>query len=453
MQGGCKLRILYFAAGTSFCNRNCETILSSCFLPSCCRSWLVTTFPSCLILMSKVKKMGISYVVEHETNKTFFTFFSEFDRAWKDSHILVNIILGFLFVMSLGGNTLVISFFVRFKAIRQVTNLFITNLAVSNLTFSILVPLVMTTQVTGDWVVGDALCHLATAIEFMSGIVCAWTMVLISVDRYQTIVKLPGRRSTLKGTLVRVVLVWIGAIFFTSPLAVFFRTVESAIKDKSKNVLRRVIVCSVDAPGPHYMLLIYACINIFLVFIIPLTIITRNYRAIMKKFSSSVQRMRNHMESAPRTRISSVRAAAHVHKEARVLRMLIAMVVLFVLMWGPVTVFILAYTADYENQIIQSYQLTTVFIITYANAALNPVVYGILNEQYQSQFRRLFNRIRCKVTLCDTSVRENGSTVGRNSIRQVIRTLSGREIQNKRYDNGDGFCENVMDNICEETQS
>ena len=162
--------------------------------------------------------MGISYIVDHETNKTFFTFFSEYDRAWKESYILVNIILGFLFVMSLGGNILVISFFVRFKAIRQVTNLFITNLAVSNLTFSILVPLVMTTQVTGDWVVGRELCSLATATEFFSGIVCAWTMVLISVDRYQAIVKTPGRRSTLNGTMVRVVLVWIGALLFTSPL-------------------------------------------------------------------------------------------------------------------------------------------------------------------------------------------------------------------------------------------
>ncbi len=348
-------------------------------------------------------------------------------------------------MVSLGGNILVISFFVRYKAIRQVTNLFITNLALSDLIFTLMVPLVMVTRVTGVWIFSDFLCHLLTAVEFVCGIVSVWTMVLISVDRYQAIVSLQRHRSTLKMTLLRLLVVWIGAIIFVLPLALFFRTTDSTIEDNRTGLQRNITVCTFDFPGPFYGPLIYSCINIVVVFIIPLSIITWNYRAVMRKFSLSLQRMRDHMVAAPRTNSNSIKTSANVQREARVMRMLITMVTVFVMMWGPVTMTIIALMADYHRNVMESYQITAVFIVTYANAAVNPVLYGILNAQYRKRFARLFCNSQCKeVTASNSSVHGDGGSIH----RQVIRTLS-RRVRNRSFEVANGCHENAIDNICE----
>ncbi|XP_033633488.1 free fatty acid receptor 4-like [Asterias rubens] len=354
--------------------------------------------------------------------------------------------MGLMAMVSISGNVLVISFFVRFKAIRQVTNLFITNLALSDLIFTLMVPLVMVTRVTGVWVFGEVLCRLLTAVEFVCGIVSVWTMVLISVDRYQAIVSLQRHRSTLNMTLLRLLLVWIGAAIFVLPLVLYFRTTDSTIEDNHTGLRRNVTVCTFDFPGPLYLPLIYSCINIVVVFIIPMSIITRNYRAIMRKFSMSLQRMREHMVAAPRTDRSSAKASTNVQREARVMRMLITMVTVFVLMWGPVTMTIIALMADYDRNGMESYQITAVFIVTYANAAVNPVVYGILNAQYRKRFARLFCKSQCQeVTASNSSVGGGGGSIH----QQVIRTLSGKVRNRTSFENGNACHENPMNNICE----
>ena len=346
--------------------------------------------------------MGLSYLEDVTNNNTYFTYFSEFERQRTQAYIWEAVIFCLVFIVAFIGNVLVITFIIRFPSMRQVTNYYITNLAVSDLIFSLTAPLVVATRITKEWMLTDGVCHMMVYTMYVCGITSIWTMVLISIDRYRSIVKFDRDKSKFGKIVIRMGLIWIGAMIFSSPIGIFFKELTLKLPDNSE-----VEVCTLD--WRHQPSTIVFCVlNLIFVFCIPLGCIARNYHSIMATFNSSRRRMREYSHSAPQgtltppprrfSRSTSMRSAATA-REIRVMSMLILMVSMFAIMWCPIIMIQFFLIMDWLH--LQSWHFILTLGITYINVALNPIVYGLLNEQYRKQFRDVFQKIRCRCCTCN----------------------------------------------------
>jgi len=96
---------------------------------------------------------------------------------------------GVITLLGAAGNSLVIYVILSNHNMRTVTNLLLLNLAVSDLCFVIIVPpFTAYHQATDSWPFGSAVCKLMYYLVNVTAYVTVYTLVLVSVIRYMTIV-------------------------------------------------------------------------------------------------------------------------------------------------------------------------------------------------------------------------------------------------------------------------
>jgi len=103
--------------------------------------------------------------------------------------IVAPILLGLITFIGVAGNTLVVYVIVTRERMRTVTNVLLLNLAVADLSFVAVVPPATAYQFATDhWPFGDYACRLMRFVVNVTAYVTIYTLVLISVVRYMTIV-------------------------------------------------------------------------------------------------------------------------------------------------------------------------------------------------------------------------------------------------------------------------
>ena len=95
-----------------------------------------------------------------------------------------------------------------------------------------------------------------------------------------------------------------------------------------------------------------------------------------------------------------------LRQDLKVIRMLLVVVGVFILCWGPFFLYILiwTYTAHSKNAISWSLNhmrlmLTTdqiIFTLPYFNSLCDPVIYTCLDQKYRQAFKHLFQRLMCR---------------------------------------------------------
>jgi len=96
---------------------------------------------------------------------------------------------GIIALLGASGNSLVIYVILSNHNMRTVTNLLLLNLAVSDLCFVLIVPPFTAYQMaTSSWPFGNAVCKLMHYLVNVTAYVTVYTLVLVSVIRYMTIV-------------------------------------------------------------------------------------------------------------------------------------------------------------------------------------------------------------------------------------------------------------------------
>ncbi|XP_072042806.1 free fatty acid receptor 4-like [Amphiura filiformis] len=222
------------------------------------------------------------------------------------------------------------------------------------------------------------------------------------MDRYKSIVKFERDKSRFGKVFIRMAVIWVSAIIFALPIGLFFKELTLTLPD-----LTEVQVCTLDWSN-NIATIVFCTLNLICVFCIPLTVIARNYHLIMDTFNSSRKRMREYSQSTPQgslqdtiprrmTRAISIRSTGSM-REIRVMTMLVLMVSLFAIMWFPII--LIQFFLIMEWLHLQSWHFIATLGITYLNVALNPIVYGLLNEQYRKQFRHVFQQMRCRCCTC-----------------------------------------------------
>ncbi|XP_058445280.1 cholecystokinin receptor type A-like [Malaya genurostris] len=135
-----------------------------------------------------------------------------------------------IFLLAVIGNSLVILTLVQNKRMRTITNLFLLNLAVSDLFLGVFcMPFTLVGTLLRDFIFGEVMCKLLPYLQASSVAVSAWTLVVISVERYYAICHpLRSRRwQTLSHAYRLIALIWCGSLFFMLPIAALSKLIPT----------------------------------------------------------------------------------------------------------------------------------------------------------------------------------------------------------------------------------
>ncbi|KAF5286163.1 hypothetical protein FQR65_LT12921 [Abscondita terminalis] len=371
------------------------------------------------------------YGIDNESGwgeRYFFTYFGEFGERTQSAVIAEVTMFTLLFAVSVFANVSIAICVFRFSDILTATNCFVLNLVAADLMFALSIPAVAYTRIVANWVFGDVACRFISYTQFVSGIVLLWTLCLISVDRYRSVV-VPPYRSKIKPKQASIyaVITWILASLVLMPLVFWFRQLK----------IERKIICTLIFPKSETInySFIFAIPLPLIACLLPMMIIVYNYQRIFRKIFST----RNAWASScvavgtidmantfgtrdqirrqskisittmltpwPRKFSSNTQFSGggrqgslsqheelRLNKHIRVLRLLLLNVVVVLCMWLPIilVLFLIFIDARRSNDDIQFFMRSKYFIvgliIALLNTVINPLLYGLLSDNFGSCF-------------------------------------------------------------------
>ena len=288
-----------------------------------------------------------------------------------------------LFVVSLTGNILIGLIVYKTKTMRKPINLFIVNMAMSDLLYPIfLFPEFLTGLYSDSWLIsgplGEALCKLAPFLTDVSLDVSIQSLVLIAVDRFGAVV-FPLRSPLISTKLCRFFIpaTWIVAMAIFSPYLFAFKLTEYS----------EGLVCLPQWNEAFGETSSYAnyFLAVHIVFIfIPLVLIAILYLTILFKLKS---------QKIPGEQSVNAREQ-RVKRERNVLKMSIAIVLVFAICFLPLTTYGLFFFPT-DSIIISScgfqYFLSISFYLARSNCAINPCICFIFSGNYRQGLKNLLS--------------------------------------------------------------
>ncbi|XP_030309595.1 free fatty acid receptor 4 [Calypte anna] len=302
-------------------------------------------------------------------NKTFFPFFSDFRghnvTALRigESSALVSI-----FLLALAGNIWGICLLMRQRHRLCAANCLVLNLFCADLLFVTAIPFITVVRWTESWVLGDVVCHMLFYVVSLSGTVVILSLSAVSLERVVSIARLRHtalrRRKALAAALL---LIWGFAALATLPLCCFFTVVRLPAAGGED-----VQICTLVWPsiaGEIAWDVTFAIVF----FLIPGLVIVISYSKILQITKASRRSLNAGLAYSQNHRIRVSQ------QDYKLFRALFLLMISFFIMWGPITIIILLILVQNGEQNLNI--LPSVFfwivLFTFANSAINPVLYNV----------------------------------------------------------------------------
>ena len=258
----------------------------------------------------------------------------------------------------------------------------IANMAMSDLLYPMfLSPVELAKSHVGSWLIGstlgEALCKMHSFLAGVSMLVSVQSLVLLTVDRFRAVV-LPLRLRLISRKLCLYLIIgtWILAVAFESPYLFAYKLVEDP--EGMQCVRQWEEAFEEESSYP-----IYVVVVIILFFCIPFVLLVILYSIILMNLKEQV----HPGEPSANTKQQRTR------RNRKVLKMAIAIVVVFFICWIPVyTNVVIVY---FVPEIRSSCSFNLYYIFTYfmsiANCAVNPIICLIFSSNYRKALKRLVN--------------------------------------------------------------
>ncbi|XP_046900437.1 probable G-protein coupled receptor 83 [Hypomesus transpacificus] len=295
----------------------------------------------------------------------------------------------FIIVISLFGNTLVCHVVFKNKRMHSATSLFIVNLAVADILITLLnTPFTLVRFVNSSWVFGKGMCHISRFVQYCSLHVSTLTLTAIALDRRQVILHpLRPRMSPAHGG-VCVALIWILAVCFSMPHAIYQKLLTFVYSKEKEQSL-----CVPDFPEPSDVY--WQCIDLLtfiLLYVLPLLIITAAYSTVARRLWR-----RNAIGDT-----TTSQYAAQRRKRRRTLAMLLVVVGVFAICWFPLN----CYVVLLSSQAIRSSNALYFCFhwLAMSSTCYNPFIYCCLNPAFRKELRLLLGMCRWRLRVREVGV-------------------------------------------------
>ncbi|XP_035569981.1 cholecystokinin receptor type A isoform X1 [Canis lupus dingo] len=352
-------------------------------------------------------------------------------RAAKEWQPAVQILLySLIFLLSVLGNTLVITVLIRNKRMRTVTNIFLLSLAVSDLMLCLFcMPFNLIPNLLKDFIFGSAVCKTTTYFMGTSVSVSTFNLVAISLERYGAICKpLQSRVWQTKSHALKVIATtWCLSFTIMTPYPIYSNLVPfTKTNNQTANMCRFLLPNDVMQQSWHTFLLLILFLIPGIVMMVAYGLISLElyqgikFDAIQKKSardrnpstSSSGRyedgdgcylqkaRPRRRLElrqlstpgSGRLNRIRSTSSTANLMAKKRVIRMLMVIVVLFFLCWMPIfsaNAWRAYDTASAERR-LSGTPISFILLLSYTSSCVNPIIYCFMNKRFRLGFLATF---------------------------------------------------------------
>ncbi|XP_004624578.1 cholecystokinin receptor type A [Octodon degus] len=364
-------------------------------------------------------------------NETFFCL--DRPRPSKEWQPAVQILLySLIFLLSVLGNTLVITVLIRNKRMRTVTNIFLLSLAASDLMLCLFcMPFNLIPSLLKDFIFGSALCKTTTYFMGTSVSVSTFNLVAISLERYGAICKpLQSRVWQTKSHALKVIAAtWCLSFAIMTPYPIYSNLVPfTKNNNQTGNMCRFLLPNDVMRQTWHTFLLLILFLIPGVVMMVAYGLIslelyqgikfdaTQKKSAKERKTSTSssgqiedndgcylqkskhsrkleLRQLSPSSNSGSRiNRIRSSSSAANLMAKKRVIRMLMVIVVLFFLCWMPIFSANAwrAYDTVSAERHLSGTPISFILLLSYTSSCVNPIIYCFMNKRFRLGFMATF---------------------------------------------------------------
>ncbi|EDO35271.1 predicted protein, partial [Nematostella vectensis] len=289
-----------------------------------------------------------------------------------------SVLLCLIDAVALIGNIIVWLAVIRNPNLRKLsTNLFILSLSFSDILMACTcMPLSLAVLFQGKWSLGSIACQIHGLFYFVLAFVSLETVALVAVNRYISVAKPRIYRSlfTYKNSLTMIISIWIICIFYVCIFAVLQGPVFYFHAGK--------LICHIRLHDMAYKNT-WNIITGLLFALLPMATLFLCYfklfRAVRRHNKMTVRSLRRHC-----TLNSSN------HEEIRITKVILAIMVGFCCCWVPS--FAIAYLRLIDAKLVETRTPHLIYIyLVYSSSVINPIIYGILNRTFRTEFIKILS--------------------------------------------------------------
>ncbi|XP_057329295.1 rhodopsin-like [Microplitis mediator] len=292
-------------------------------------------------------------------------------HIWHKTLGIVMIVIG---ILGWTGNGCVVYIFLITPSLRTPNNILVVNLAFSDfLMMVIMSPPMVVNCWFETWILGTLMCDIYAMFGSLCGCVSIWTMVLITYDRYNVIVKgMSGTPLTIPRAIIQVSVVWILALAWSLlPLFGWNRYVPEG----------NMTSCGTDYLTKDWVSRSYILVYSVFVYYTPLFTIIYCYWFIVSAVAAHERGMR---EQAKKMNVASLRSGEQEgpSAEAKLAKVALTTVSLWFMAWTPYLV--INYAGVFEASFLSPLFTIWGSLFSKTNACYNPLVYATSHPKYRA---------------------------------------------------------------------
>jgi r-opsin len=297
-------------------------------------------------------------------------------------HYILGVTIMLLGIISVTGNGIVLYLMATCRNLRSPNNLLVMNLAFSDFCMMAFMMPTMSANCFGEtWILGPLMCEIYGMFGSLFGCGSIWSMVMITLDRYNVIVRgMAAKPLTKTRAVMAILFIWLYSVGWTiTPMYGWSRYVpEGAMTG-----------CTVDYVSSNPNNMSYLVTYAIFVYFVPLSIMIYCYTFIVMQVASHEKQLR---EQAKKMNIASLRANSDNQKtsaEFRLAKVAFTTVILWFMAWTPYLT--LAFVGVFTDR-SQITPMSTIWgsVFAKASACYNPIVYGISHPKYRAALHEKF---------------------------------------------------------------